>query len=123
VVSDPKSVDDYLAALPAGMRDALEQLRATIRSAAPDAIEGFSYGMPAFKQDGRPLVGYAAFKEHCSLFPMSVAVIDAHAEQVAPYRTGKGTLSFPPDEPLPSDLVASLVAARLAENAARRRRR
>ena len=65
------AVDDYLAALPPDQRAALEHLRATIRAAAPDATEAISYGMPAFKQDGRGLVGYAAFKAHCSLFPMS----------------------------------------------------
>jgi uncharacterized protein YdhG (YjbR/CyaY superfamily) len=68
-------VEDYLAALPPDQREALEHVRATIRAAAPDATEAISYGMPAFKQDGRGLVGYAAFKAHCSLFPMSSTVI------------------------------------------------
>ena len=113
------TVDDYLAALPPDQRSALEHLRATIRAAAPDATEAIGYGMPTFRQDGRGLVGYAAFKAHCSLFPMSGAAIRDHADALAAFTTSKGTIRFTPDAPLPDALVTRIVRARLAELAAR----
>jgi uncharacterized protein YdhG (YjbR/CyaY superfamily) len=100
----PSSVDDYLAAVPEQPRAALEALRATIRAAAPEATEQFSYGMPAFRDRGRFLVSYAAFKDHCSLFPASGAVRAALGDELAPYLSGKGTIRFRPDDPLPSAL-------------------
>ena len=118
----PASVEEYLATLPEGSRAALEELRKTIRAAAPDATETISYQMPAFKDHGRLLVSYAAFKDHCSLFPMSVKVIEAHREELEPYHTGKGTIRFHADKPLPAGLVRTLVRARIEENAARGRR-
>ena len=78
--------------------------------------------MPAFKDRGRSLVSYAAFKDHCSLFPMSNAVIEAHREELKPYIAGKGTIRFDAGKPLPAALVTKLVKARIKENQARRRR-
>ena len=121
-VSAPNSVDDYLRALPDGPRAALEKLRKTIKAAAPGGTEAISYQMPAFKDHGRSLVTYAAFKDHYSFFPMSMSVIEAHEEELRPYRSGKGTIRFEFDEPLPAALVRKLVKARLEENAARGRR-
>src|SRR3989304_2625508 len=120
----PTTVEDYMAALPEESRAALERLREMIKAAAPEATETISYQMPAFKDHGRSLVAYAAFKDHCSLFPMSKAVIEARREELKPYLTGKGTLRFQADKPLPAPaaLVRKLVKARLAENAAHRRR-
>ena len=118
----PTSVDDYLAALPAEPRAALEQLRQTIKAAAPEATELISYQMPAFRDRGRLLVSYAAFKNHCSLFPMSMKVIEEHREELGPHYTGKGTIRFTADTPLPTALVEKLVKARIEENAARSRR-
>ena len=118
----PTSVEDYLAALPEEPRVALEKLRKTIRAAAPEATETISYQMPAFKDHGRMLVYYAAFKNHCSLFPASRAVIEALGEELKPYFTGKGTIRFHADSPLPTALVKKLVKARIEENAARSRR-
>ena len=112
----PDTVDDYLAAVPEPARAALLVLRAIIRDAAPGATEQISYGMPAFKQ-GRPLVAYAAFKHHCSLFGMSAALFDAMGDELAGWRTSKGTIQFTPDRPLPEALVRKIVRARLAENA------
>ncbi len=112
-------VDDYLTALPPDQRAALEHVRATIRAAAPDATEAISYGMPAFKQNGRGLVGYAAFKAHCSLFPMSSAVIAGLAGELEGFATSKGTIRFTPGAPLPDALITRIVRARLAELAAR----
>jgi uncharacterized protein YdhG (YjbR/CyaY superfamily) len=121
-MTGPTSVDDYLAALPEASRVALENLRATIRAAAPEATEAISYGMPAFKNGGRLLVYYAAFKDHCSLFPGSKAVIEAYGAELGPQATGKGTIQFRADRPLTPQLVTKIVKARLEENAARRRR-
>jgi uncharacterized protein YdhG (YjbR/CyaY superfamily) len=114
----PNSVDDYLAGVPEPARAALQQLRETIRAAAPEASETISYQMPAFKDRGRFLVSYAAFKDHCSLFPASEAVMDELGDELEPYFSGKGTLRFQPDEPLPATLVEKIIQVRLAENAA-----
>lgn len=84
------AVDDYLAALAEVPRAALEQLRATIRAAAPEATETIAYQMPAFRDHGRFLVSYAAYKDHCSLFPASQAVRDALGDELKPYITGEG---------------------------------
>lgn len=108
-------VDAYLAALPADKRLALEKLRKAIRAAAPDAEDGFSYGLPAFRLHGRPLVAYAASTNHCSLYPMSPAVIRAHADDLRKYETSKGTVRFSVDKPLPPTLVRKLVRARMAQ--------
>jgi uncharacterized protein YdhG (YjbR/CyaY superfamily) len=116
-----ESVDGYLAALPDRFRVALEDLRGTIRAVVPDATETISYQIPTFRYRGRALVSYAAFREHCSLFPMSIGIIDAHGDEVAPYRSGRGTLRFTPDAPLPADLVRRIVLARIEENAAKQR--
>jgi uncharacterized protein YdhG (YjbR/CyaY superfamily) len=116
------SVEDYLAALPDEPRAALEELRTAIRVAAPEATETIAYEMPAFKVDGRFLVSYAAFKDHCSLFPASGAVMEALGEELKPYFSGKGTLRFRADKPLPPDLVTRIVKVRLEEDAARSRR-
>lgn len=118
----PTSVEDYLAALPDESRAALEKLRKTIKAAAPEATETISYQMPAFRDHGRLLVSYAAFKDHCSLFPMSTRVIETYREELKPYYSGKGTIRFHANKPLPAALVKKLVRARIAENATRRRR-
>ncbi len=116
------SVEAYMATLPADSRAALEKLRKTIRAAAPEATEAISYQMPAFKQDGRSLVSYAAFKDHCSFFPMSMKVIADNMGELKLYVSGKGTIRFETDTPLPAALVKKIVKARLAEIAARKRR-
>jgi uncharacterized protein YdhG (YjbR/CyaY superfamily) len=108
-------VDEYLASIPAAKRAALQKIRTAIRAAAPGAEEGFSYGLPAFRLDGRPLVCYGASPNHCSFFPMSPAVIRAHADDLQKYQTSKGTIRFPAERPLPAALVRKLVKARIAE--------
>ena len=110
------AVEAYLARVPEPARTTLEKVRSAIRSAAPrEATEGMSYGMPAFRYKGA-LVGYAAFKEHCSFFPMSAALIDSMKDDLKGYRTSKGTLQFPMDQPLPATLVKKMVKARVADN-------
>jgi uncharacterized protein YdhG (YjbR/CyaY superfamily) len=108
-------VDEYLAGLPSETRAALERLRATIRTAAPDATEAISYRVPTFQHHGG-LVGFAGFESHCSFFVMSPEVMEAHAEELEPYDTAKGTIRFAADQPLPDALVRKLVEARIKEN-------
>jgi uncharacterized protein YdhG (YjbR/CyaY superfamily) len=112
-------IDATLSALPAAQRAVLQTLRQTIRAAAPEAEEAISYGMPAVRYHGRPLVCYAAFKAHCSFFPMSSGLIEAHREELAGFATAKGTLRFTPEHPLPNDLVERIVRERMAQIDAR----
>jgi uncharacterized protein YdhG (YjbR/CyaY superfamily) len=110
----PASVEEYLAAVPEPFRTALRSLRAIIRDAAPDATEQISYGMPSYKL-GRPLVSFAAFKNHCSLFGMSGGLFDELDRELQGWRTSKGTIQFTPERPLPEALVRKIIAARRAE--------
>jgi len=112
-----KTVDEYLAGVPKEARAALEKLRKTIKAAAPMASEGISYQMPMYKHHGM-VVGFAAFKDHCSIFPGS-AVMEANKEELSRYDTSKGTIRFPANKPLPAALVKKLVKARIKENEAR----
>lgn len=110
------AVEAYLARVPEPQRTTLEKVREMIRAAAPaGAEECISYGIPAFRWKGA-LVGYAAFKKHCSFFPMGAAVLDELGDEVAQYRTAKGTLQFAVDKPLPAALVKKMVRARVREN-------
>ena len=89
------SVEEYLIDVPGDKRIALDKLRKTISSLVPKAEEYISYGMPTFKYNG-PLVSYAAFKEHCSLFPWNATLIKNFAEELKPFKTSKGTIQFTP---------------------------
>jgi uncharacterized protein YdhG (YjbR/CyaY superfamily) len=108
---------EYLAALPADQRAALRKLRRAILAAAPGAEECISYGLPAFRYQGRVLVGFAAAAKHCSFFPMSRTTVAAFAGELTGYETSKGTIRFQPGKPLPVALVRKLVKHRMAENA------
>ena len=119
MASAHKDIDEYLADISEESRAALEKLRKTIGSAAPKATEGISYGVPTFKYLG-PLVGFGAAKNHCSFYVMSTTVMEAHTNELGSFDTSKGTIRFPPGEPLPSALVRKLVKARIAENEARK---
>lgn len=115
MAAKPKTFDEYLAALSPVNRAALERLRKTIRAAAPDAEECLSYGLAAFRLNGRPLVALGATDKHCAFYPMSGSTIAAHADELAGYDTSKGTIRFQPDQPLPAALVRKLVRARIAD--------
>lgn len=116
----PKSVDQYLAGVPEPARSTLEKIRAAIRSAVPpEATEAISYGMPAFKYKGT-LVWFAAFSDHCSLFP-TASVIEEFKHELKGLSTSKGTIHFPTDRPLPNALVRKLVMARVAHVSAKKR--
>ena len=117
----PKNVDEYLAGVPEPARGTLNKIRAAIRSAVPpEAAEAISYGMPAFKYKGT-LVWFAAFSNHCSLFP-TASVIEAFKNELQGFSTSKGTVHFPTDKPLPAALIKKLVKARVAQNESKKRR-
>jgi uncharacterized protein YdhG (YjbR/CyaY superfamily) len=117
----PKSVDDYLAGVPEPARGTLNRIRATIRSAAPpEATEVISYGIPAFKHNG-VLIWFAAFSNHCSLFP-TAAVIEKFKSELKGFTISKGTIQFPTDKPLPAALVKKMVKARVAQIEGKKRR-
>jgi uncharacterized protein YdhG (YjbR/CyaY superfamily) len=117
----PKTVDEYLASVPEPARSTLGKIRAAIRSAVPaQATETISYRMPAFKHK-RVLVWFAAFSDHCSLFP-TAAVIETFKNELKGFSTSKGTIHFPIDKPLPIALVKKLVKARVAQNEIEKRR-
>jgi uncharacterized protein YdhG (YjbR/CyaY superfamily) len=110
----PQTVDDYLAALPEEARATLEKIRKAIKAAAPKATEVISYQMPMYKQHGM-LVGFAAFKNHCSIFP-GAKPMETYKDELKAYKTSKGTIRFPIGKPLPAALVKKLIKTRIAEN-------
>jgi uncharacterized protein YdhG (YjbR/CyaY superfamily) len=111
----PRNIDEYLAGVPELARGTLEKVRAAIRSAVPpEATEAISYRMPTFRYKGG-LVAFAAFSKHCSLFPMSLAVMEMFKGDLKKFHTFKGTIHFPLDKPLPAALVKKIVKERIAE--------
>ena len=110
-----KTVDEYLSTLPKKVRDILKVLRQTIKQAAPEAEEVISYQMPAFKFH-RMLVYYAAHKAHIGFYPGSGTVREVFKDELVTYETGKGTIKFPIDKPIPLSLVKKIVKYRLNEN-------
>lgn len=113
--SVPKTIDEYLANVSEPARSTLNRIRATIRSVAPsETTEGISYRIPTFHYKG-PLVGFAAFANHCSLFPMSGSLIKAFKNELKEFQTSKGTIRFSVNKPLPAALVKKLVKARIAQ--------
>ena len=112
----PKNVDEYLAGVPEPARSTLIKVRAAIRSAMPaEATEAISYRMPAFKHKGRPLLWFAAFSSHCSLFP-TASVIEAVKNELRGFSISKGTIRFPVDKPLSAALLKKMVSLRIAQN-------
>ena len=111
----PATVNAYMAALPEPIRAALGELRATIRSTAPESEEVIGYDMPAYRSNGKFVVSFSAFKNHYSLFPASGAVMAVHGDVLRPHLSGKATLRFDPAEPIPAEVFADIVRIRLAE--------
>jgi uncharacterized protein YdhG (YjbR/CyaY superfamily) len=111
----PKDIDEYLESVPEPARTTLNKIRAVIRSAAPpEATETISYRIPAFKYKGM-LLCFAAFSDHCSLFP-GADIMETFKDELKGYRTSKGTIQFPPEKPLPAMLLKKIVKARVAAN-------
>lgn len=111
-------IDDYLRGVEEPKRGMLEALRGTILAVIPDAEQGISYGMPAFRLHGKTIAGFAAFKDHLSYLPHSGKVLGELAGDLSGYTMTKGSLHFPVDRPLPRAVVERLIAARLREAAA-----
>ena len=110
----PRTVDQYLASIPEPARNTLNRLRTAIRSAVPvEAVEIISYRIPAFKYK-KVLVWYAAFADHCSLFP-TASIIEQFKAELKGYKTSKGTIQFPIDRPLPAVLVRKMITARISQ--------
>ncbi len=111
-----QAVEEYFAAVPEPARSTLDKIRATIRSVVPaETTEAIGYGIPTFRYKGGGLVAYAAFKSHCSFFPMSMAVIAANQAELQKYDSSKGTIRFTVEKPLSAVLLRKMVKARLAE--------
>lgn len=110
-----KNVDEYLAQVPEPARSTLLQMRVAIQAAVPEATEAITYQMPTFKYRGHSIMAIAAFKKHCSLFPMSGAVIDKFKDDLERFHTSKGTLQFPLDKPLSATLLKKIIKARITE--------
>lgn len=109
------TTEEYLAGAPEPQRTTLSRLREILRDILPAASEELSYGVPAFKLEGKPVAGFAYFKGHCSFFPHSGDVLTGMAAELAGYEWSKGTLKFPVDAPPPRDLIERIVAKRLEE--------
>lgn len=114
----PAGIDDYIAGFPAETQEVLQQVRTTIREAAPEAEETISYGMPTFRLNGTYLVYFAGYKKHVSVYPAPVGNAE-FAEEMAVYGSGKGTAKFPLDRPIPFGLITRLVEFRITETLAR----
>ena len=110
-----RSVDEYLAGLPAEQRELLQSLRERIASLVPEAAEAISYGMPAFKLDARFLVSYAGWKAHCSLYPLTDTFMASNADGIEPFDRTKGSIHFTPQKPLPDRVIDDLIRARVAD--------
>ncbi len=115
--------DEYLAEVSPENREILDKLAGQIRRAAPDTDEVISYKIPTFKYRGKPLLYFAAHKQHCSLYPVTDAMLEACGDEIRPRQTGPGTIRFTVDDPLPARLVTKLARVRVKEIDASEKRR
>jgi len=111
----PKDIDDYIAGFPDDVQEILQKIRMTIKKAAPDAVERISYQIPSFSLEGRYLVYFAAFKDHVSVYPAPPGSGELQ-EELSPYRSGKGTVKFQLDKPIPWNLITKIVSFWVEEN-------
>ena len=109
------SIDEYIASFPENVQKILQELRATIRTAAPGAGEKISYGIPTFTLNGKYLIYFAGWKNHISVYPIPTGS-EAFNKHISKYVEGKGTLKFPIDKPLPLKLITQMVKLKIAEN-------
>lgn len=112
------SIDEYISTFPKDVQKILEELRETIKAAAPEAEQKISYGIPTFMLNGKYLIYFAGWKNHISIYPIPSGS-EAFNQQVSKYVEGKGTLKFPLDKPLPMRLITKIVKYRVAENSKR----
>ena len=114
----PKTIDEYIAGFPKDVQEILEKIRMTIRKAAPDAEETISYLIPTFTLKGKYLIYFAAYKKHIAVYPVPAGDAELN-EELSVYQTGKGTLQFPLDKPIPYGLITKIVKLRVKENLAK----
>ncbi len=112
--TEPRTIDEYIAEFPDDVQEILQRVRATIKEAAPDAQEAIKYRLPTFTLKGN-LVHFGAFKDHIGFYPDPTG-IDAFKDELAPYRSGKGTIQFPLGQPIPYDLISKVTKRRVQEN-------
>ena len=110
-----RTIDEYIKIFPQDVQSILERMRQTIRKAAPEAVESISYQMPTFKLNGKNLVYFAGYKNHIGFYPVPSG-IRAFKKELSQYKTGKGSVQFPIDKPVPYDLVKKIVMFRVKEN-------
>jgi len=115
MTADFKNIEEYILTFPPETQKLLEDIRAAIRKAAPDATETISYQMPTFKLNGKNLVHFAGYKKHIGFYPVPSGMV-AFRKELSPYKQGKGSVQFPVDKPLPLDLVSEIVKFRVKEN-------
>jgi uncharacterized protein YdhG (YjbR/CyaY superfamily) len=117
--TDFKSVDEYIASQPEAVQRLLKRVRSTIRKAVPGAEEVISYQIPAYKLQGRPVLYFAGWRQHYSLYPSTAQVVAAFKDDLAPYEVNKGTIRFPLSEPVPVKLIEGIAKLRAKEVAGR----
>ena len=110
----PQTIDEYISAFPPDVQEILQEMRATIRQAAPDAQETLKYRMPTFTLKGN-LVHFAAYKKHIGFYPVPTG-IEQFKEELSVYKQGEGSVQFPLDKPIPFDLISRIVEFRVQEN-------
>ncbi len=110
------SIDEYIAEFPSETQNRLQELRELIKATAPDATETISYAIPTFDLNGRHLVHFAGYDRHIGFYPVPSGM-DAFKDELKPYKQGKGSVQFPLDDPLPTDLIRRIVVFRVEENA------
>jgi uncharacterized protein YdhG (YjbR/CyaY superfamily) len=110
----PKSIDDYIAGFPEHVQEILQKIRLTVKQVAPDSEEAISYQMPTFKLKGN-LVHFAAFSKHIGFYPTPTGT-ERFQKELSPYKSGKGSVQFPLDRPIPYDLISDIVRFRVQEN-------
>jgi len=114
--TDFRSVDEYIGSQPEAVRAVLERVRSTIRKAVPEGEEAISYQITAYKLHGRPVLYFAGWKEHYSLYPAGPRLVEAFKDELAPYEVSKGTIRFPLSQPVPVKLIEQIAMFRAKES-------